>query len=1175
MDEEDEQNSRGAYDNMDGPNIRPDFVAASLNNARDKVAKNLFQKSEDSASKTGSTADKNVSEKVADGAKAKTAEKTLDAATGGFGGKLYSGAKKAGLIDNHSSQAPNKLADPNKLTSKAKLKKALPVVAIVALVGGILAFSAFAPSFLTLFGKWYSARMKEDNGTGTNRTITDFQINNCQLGGTSGSSEYGETVFDEMCHFSDYQIQSFKQAGLDVVEMDDGQSALAHTNYDGSRTYYVADSAITGYIYVDEDIGDAGLLVTDSGAEGKTREERITELATLLGAKEEDKVEPFSNITKNFAARNEYIAATESYRGEEGIWMSDTASSTQDLLGVNLNTFKNHQQQNNSEANKEAAIQDIARQTARNQGAGEEKSVSYEDLSKEFISKSKTEGCGYDAAAVAAGSIANALETVKQTTAGAALMEAIDKTIAGFGNAAPMNELLNMLFESGGTDTESLHYLSSGNTKINQTNETVLSTIAQANLGKTGNPNYTTIEDASNEVTTCVYVNNVNSHNTEGIVAKISGMFTKVTTWIKSKLSNIASFIIGSLKGVTEEISGAAVSAIEPAVARFNQMLKTDGYFTGKDDKRLGEAVFTATKRISHKMTNTVTGATAGNAGAVKAAYRMQQEAVAEKAEYDRTTKSPFDTSSRYTFLGNIAYSLIPFALSNTATSLSSIVSNFGSILKNAASNILPTSNAISETNSLSLNSGDCIFGNSVGAFDEASCLETPAPDKASKTRISTNIFNDVANLRKDEGGYVYGINANEVAPGETTNGDYSDFYIDFDREEGHITNETEYKNGTGRAYSDVDYGNAPLNDAENSTPSYWGTGGREGQGEAHGCESDWQYQILPKKDENGNYVYDIDENGIRHQVYYRYYDFSKPSEWKYSRLTNFEYKGYKTGYPNLINKKDTGKEGAKNDVDPGTCMLDLKTDSEKQPVINLNGALYMLIQMSGQRTSELGVSDQKNIELLSKTDFIHGRLHPCSISNAERICREFRENENGWSSDEQDIAEDEKMSRWISGSAYVLRIGEDDESLVKKGYETEEIFTDPTRGGAPFSEEITKYSAYIALTEWMSASDLISRSSNSLAIARYYKNNPLDNSYEGIIARYSGQKKETVIAFLDLLNYADFLANYDPTDLYPLTPESETVITYDNPEIIATTEPAINNQEIIFDELRNRTVTV
>ena len=59
--------------------------------------------------------------------------------------------------------------------------------------------------------------------------------------------------------------------------------------------------------------------------------------------------------------------------------------------------------------------------------------------------------------------------------------------------------------------------------------------------------------------------------------------------------------------------------------------------------------------------------------------------------------------------------------------------------------------------------------------------------------------------------------------------------------------------------------------------------------------------------------------------------------------------------------------------------------------------------------------------------------------------------------------------------------------------------------------------------------------------IADYYEEHPLDNSYEGIIARFSGRSKDTVIAVLDLIEYTEWLAQYDPSDLGPMpSPQEE-----------------------------------
>ena len=63
----------------------------------------------------------------------------------------------------------------------------------------------------------------------------------------------------------------------------------------------------------------------------------------------------------------------------------------------------------------------------------------------------------------------------------------------------------------------------------------------------------------------------------------------------------------------------------------------------------------------------------------------------------------------------------------------------------------------------------------------------------------------------------------------------------------------------------------------------------------------------------------------------------------------------------------------------------------------------------------------------------------------------------------------------------------------------------------------------------------LLEKSSVTAYLEEYYEKHPLDNSYEGVLARRSGLTKENVIA---LLNYAEdlvFLANYNSANYNPL----------------------------------------
>ena len=78
----------------------------------------------------------------------------------------------------------------------------------------------------------------------------------------------------------------------------------------------------------------------------------------------------------------------------------------------------------------------------------------------------------------------------------------------------------------------------------------------------------------------------------------------------------------------------------------------------------------------------------------------------------------------------------------------------------------------------------------------------------------------------------------------------------------------------------------------------------------------------------------------------------------------------------------------------------------------------------------------------------------------------------------------------------------------------------------------------------------LVEKSSVTAFLEDYYEKHPLDNSFEGILARKTGLTKENVIATLDTINYLTFIADYDPDGYYPLNyqaPEEEKIQIEDN----------------------------
>jgi len=78
----------------------------------------------------------------------------------------------------------------------------------------------------------------------------------------------------------------------------------------------------------------------------------------------------------------------------------------------------------------------------------------------------------------------------------------------------------------------------------------------------------------------------------------------------------------------------------------------------------------------------------------------------------------------------------------------------------------------------------------------------------------------------------------------------------------------------------------------------------------------------------------------------------------------------------------------------------------------------------------------------------------------------------------------------------------------------------------------------------------------------RYYTQHPLDNSPEGYLARITGMTTSDIAFLLEFVDYSNFLADYDPTDLYPV-PAQHTQIsltdTISRTVLVARTVPEIS----------------
>lgn len=79
------------------------------------------------------------------------------------------------------------------------------------------------------------------------------------------------------------------------------------------------------------------------------------------------------------------------------------------------------------------------------------------------------------------------------------------------------------------------------------------------------------------------------------------------------------------------------------------------------------------------------------------------------------------------------------------------------------------------------------------------------------------------------------------------------------------------------------------------------------------------------------------------------------------------------------------------------------------------------------------------------------------------------------------------------------------------------------------------KYQRFIEDQRLLENMGLVEKSSVTAYLDKYYEEHPLDNSYEGILARRSGLTKDQVVAYLDKLDYLAKIMDYNPAGKAPI----------------------------------------
>ena len=129
--------------------------------------------------------------------------------------------------------------------------------------------------------------------------------------------------------------------------------------------------------------------------------------------------------------------------------------------------------------------------------------------------------------------------------------------------------------------------------------------------------------------------------------------------------------------------------------------------------------------------------------------------------------------------------------------------------------------------------------------------------------------------------------------------------------------------------------------------------------------------------------------------------------------------------------------------------------------------------------------------------------------------------------------------------------------------------------GNADFDQKIKDFSMYNLDQRVLNNMGIIDNNSTVAFLDDYYEENPIDYSYEGQIARVSGMNKEQVEDTLALMEYYQFLDEYDPSERLAFVEPKETKeIKFDNDYKLAQVFYVLTNQ-ISYNDIRNRTFAV
>lgn len=316
-----------------------------------------------------------------------------------------------------------------------------------------------------------------------------------------------------------------------------------------------------------------------------------------------------------------------------------------------------------------------------------------------------------------------------------AFMENVSKMKAGEGNGAKISEAMNFLYSTCDSKVVDV-----------KTGEVITVTGSMVESPSL----YPVLSGQKLDVGE---VSNYSSDRTLKTVENQLGVSSVNTDSIRGAVTSVDSKIRGSVGRFLDDGSAVASSEnLSTVIPIINESL-VENSFSDYCGVSGGEMLVSGAVNVGKSLAQ-ASGASGGDASAVKSYTKLNSSIVALDNASDRMNRSPFDITSKNTFLGSIVYNLAVSFRGN------SLLKSFANVITGAFNGFTSKTFADDETDNYLNNFGDCETLGSVSAVGSASCSEIATFD----TSTLDGIFEDAGfNKFVEENTFINSSGSREI----------------------------------------------------------------------------------------------------------------------------------------------------------------------------------------------------------------------------------------------------------------------------------------------------------------------------------------------------------------------------------------------------------------------------